>query len=170
MAKAVKGQRSAVAGILDLRAMLEKEKLQAVDGPICHHIVRNQQLMPARRLRKLLPERDGNGLVDGNRADLSAFPLDRDGLFPKRLFRRRRVDPEAFMNAQSGITGKVHGKDVIIVLIFQRKAKHPVKLGNAPGPVLMAEDPALEFDTEFAVVRKPIFRVRHLVMEKANGR
>ena len=73
------------------------------------------------------------------------------------------------MDAQSGITGKVHGKDVIIVLIFQRKAKHPVKLGNAPSPVFLAEDPALEFDTEFAVVRKPVFWVRHLVMEKANG-
>lgn len=33
MAKAMKGQRSAVARILNLRAMLEKEKLSALRGP-----------------------------------------------------------------------------------------------------------------------------------------
>ena len=74
--KPVEGQRMALVGVLDGSPIRHDEKLKAVDGPICGHIIRYQQLVSAFRVRKLFFHGNCNLFVDRNSTDLAALALD----------------------------------------------------------------------------------------------
>ena len=77
--KPVESQRMALVGALDSSPIRHDEKLKPIDGPIRGHIIRDQQLVPARRVRKLLFHGNGDPLIDRDRTDLAALAFDGDG-------------------------------------------------------------------------------------------
>ena len=113
--QAVKGQRAVVTLVLKLLPMIQQELLNAVGGVVGGHIVRYQQLVAPLRPGELLPQSDGDGVIDGDCADLAAFAFDGDGILAERVFRDGRVDAEALMDAQTGVSGQIKGQDVIVV-------------------------------------------------------
>lgn len=55
MAEPVEGHRAVRVHIPHFIPVLHNEKLQMVDGPVCGHLIRHQQLMPPWRSLQLLP-------------------------------------------------------------------------------------------------------------------
>ena len=64
---------------------------------------------------ELLPQSDGDGVIDGDCADLAAFAFDGDGVLAERVFRNGRVDAEALVDTQTGVSRQIESQNVILV-------------------------------------------------------
>ena len=156
-------------GILNLSSVIADELLQTIHGVIRIHIVWNEQFMASFRACQLLPEGDGNRLVDGNSANFAAFALDRNGTFAKSVFCRGGVQTETFVEPQAGITGQVKCQDVIIAILCQGLPEHSIEFFLAPGTVDVAEAAALKLYSQLIVGGQGVLCVADLIMEKADG-
>ena len=85
------------------------EKLKLIDGPVGVHIIRHQQLVSTFRALKLFFHGNGDLFIDVDGTDLAALAFDDDGILPQRLFRDGRVNAEALVDAETGITGQIQG-------------------------------------------------------------
>ena len=97
VAQAVVGHGAGRVLILNLGPHLIDVLLEPGDGGIGGYTVRNKQLMSPRRDSQQLFQFNGNTFIDGHGANLAAFTLDGDGVFPERLFRSSRVNAERLM-------------------------------------------------------------------------
>ena len=165
----VEGQGLALVGVLDGSPIRHDKKLKTVDSPIRGHIIRYQQFVSTHRVRKLFFHGNGDLLVDRDSADLAALALDRNGIFPQRIFRNGRVDSETLMDAKTGIAGQIQGQNVIIPIFCQCSAQHAVEFFRAPSTIILSESAALQDDPQLMIAGEPVLAVR-LVMEEADGR
>lgn len=97
VAQAVVGHGTGGTLILDLRSHPINVLLESGNCDVGGHAVRNKQLMSPRRDSQQLFQFNGNTFIDGHGANLAAFTLDGDGVFPERLFRSSRVNAERLM-------------------------------------------------------------------------
>ena len=167
----VKRQRTGIALVPDFGAVLRNELLQLRDGDIGAFTFRHQQLVAAwRDCQQLLQHHRHALILDRNGADFAAFAFDRNCVFPEGLLRGGGVDAEALMDAQTAEAGEVQCEDVVLPMLHRGHGQHPVELRRGPGAVYPTEAPALQIDTQLAVVRQTVLCVLHLVVEEADGR
>lgn len=76
MAQAVAGQRTVPVGDLHGVTVPIEEALEAVDRKVCRRVVRDKQLVPARRLPQHGFQFKLRGAGQGNGADFAALALD----------------------------------------------------------------------------------------------
>ena len=129
-----------------------------------------QQLVAALRLVQQLLQRHGDALIFyGDGAYLAALALHSEGVFTQRVFGGGGVHTEALVDAQTGVAGQIQGEDIVLTPLRHGTAQQLAELGFRPCAVLLPEAAALQFHAQCAVVWQCVFRVGHLIVEKADS-
>ena len=97
------------------------------------------------------------------------LPFHGEGIFTQGTLRRSGVYTETLVDAQTGIASQIQGEDVVLPLLRHGAANQLAELRVRPCTILLSKAAVLQGNAQLFIARQRITRLRHLIVEKANG-